>query len=155
MIAIAGELADLDTDVEEQHPHRQAVVGQAKVLQARRQTETVDEAEGEDDRPIDSQLGRPTRDPPNAHVDDAERDHDIDERGVELPAGQGPDQQRNAVSGHKQRDQLGRRAHAAGDQHDAEDEVSQAGFDGDLVSRILSSGEESLRGHGTSEEISR
>jgi hypothetical protein len=31
--------------------------------------------------------------------------------------------------------------------------VSQAGFDGGLVSRILSSGEETLRGHGTSEEI--
>jgi hypothetical protein len=33
--------------------------------------------------------------------------------------------------------------------------LSRAGFDGDLVSRILSSGEESLRGYGTSEEISR
>jgi hypothetical protein len=33
--------------------------------------------------------------------------------------------------------------------------LSQAGFHGDLVSRILSSGEETLRGHGTSEEISR
>jgi hypothetical protein len=33
--------------------------------------------------------------------------------------------------------------------------VSRAGFHGGLVSRILSSGEETLRGHGTSEEISR
>jgi hypothetical protein len=33
--------------------------------------------------------------------------------------------------------------------------ISQAGFDGGLVSRILSSGEETLRGHGTSEEVPR
>jgi hypothetical protein len=32
--------------------------------------------------------------------------------------------------------------------------LSQAGFDGDLESRILSSGEESLRGHGATEEVS-
>jgi hypothetical protein len=31
--------------------------------------------------------------------------------------------------------------------------LSQAGFDGDLVSRILSSGEETLRRYGTSEEV--
>jgi hypothetical protein len=32
-------------------------------------------------------------------------------------------------------------------------EVRQAGFDGGLDSRILSSGEETLRRHGTSEEV--
>jgi hypothetical protein len=32
--------------------------------------------------------------------------------------------------------------------------LSQVGFDGDLESRILSSGEESLRDHGTTEEVS-
>ena len=36
----------------------------------------------------------------------------------------------------------------------SQSQVSQAGFDGGLVSRILSSGEETLRGHGTTEEVS-
>ena len=35
------------------------------------------------------------------------------------------------------------------------DILSQAGFDGDLVSRMLSSGEETLRRHGPSTEVPR
>jgi len=82
----------------------------------------MDETEAEDDRTGKAQFRGAPAPPLHADVDEAQRDHNIHGGCVEPPAGERRDQQREAVAGDEQRDQLGGAAHVAGQQDDTGDE---------------------------------
>ena len=111
-----AELSDLEADVEHDDPAELAVLGEPEVLQARGQTEAMDQAEAQHGRVDRPKVLGPAAQAKDADEQHAERDHDVDRGRADLPAGEGRDDQRGAVAGDEQRDQLGGAAEVAGQQ---------------------------------------
>ena len=101
------QLPDLDPDVERDRLADEAGVRDAEVLQAGRESESVDEPEAEDDHAGPEEVIRATAQAEAGDEDDAERDHGVDGGRGDAPLEDGAGDQRQAVTGDEERDQLG------------------------------------------------